>query len=73
MRGKVIVVDGFDQEQICKIVETEDLGWLLLMPGMVGGLAAELKAKQVKTKSVKVCGVMADLVPPQEIAEITGL
>ena len=71
--GKVIAVDGFDQEQICKIVGTEALGWLLLMPGMVGGLAAELKAKKVKIKGIKVCGVMADLVPPQEIAEITEL
>ena len=71
--GKVIVVDGFDQEKICELVATEELGWLLLMPGMVGALAAELKAQQIKTRGVKVCGVMADLVPPREIAEITRL
>ena len=71
--GKVIVVDGFDQEHICKLIATEELGWLLLMPGMVGALAAELKARKIKSRSVKVCGVMADLVPPQEIKEITEL
>ncbi len=71
--GKVIVVDGFDRERLAEVVATEPLGWLLLMPGMVGRFAAELKARGVRPRGVKVCGVMADLVPPAEIAEITTL
>ena len=71
--GKVIVVDGFDQARLADIVATEALGWLLLMPGMVGAFSAELKRRGVAAKGVKLCGVMADLVPPSEIAEVTSL
>ena len=71
--GTVFVVDGFDVARLIEIVATERLGWLLLMPGMVGRFAAELKRVTVAVKGVKVCGVMADLVPPAEIAEVTTL
>lgn len=71
--GKVIVVDGFDQGHLVDVVRAEPIGWLLLMPGMVGGFAAEIEERGVTAKSIKVCGVMADLVPPAEIARITGL
>jgi acyl-CoA synthetase (AMP-forming)/AMP-acid ligase II len=71
--GSVIVVDGFDKTRLAEIVATRELGWLPLMPGMVGALAAELRERRVKPKGVKICGVMADLVPPAEIAEITAL
>lgn len=71
--GTVIVVDGFDRARLAEIVAERELGWLLLMPGMVGAFAEELRAKGVRPKGVKVCGVMADLVPPKEIADITSL
>lgn len=71
--GTVFVVDGFDVARLIEIVATERLGWLLLMPGMVGRFAGELKRAAVPVKGVKVCGVMADLVPPAEIAEVTTL
>lgn len=71
--GRVIVVDGFDREVLTRVVAERELGWLLLMPGMVGAFAEELRAKGVKAKGIKVCGVMADLVPPAEIAAITTL
>src|SRR5262249_3333866 len=71
--GKVIVVPGFDAARLAEIVAEEPLGWLLLMPGMVGRFAAELRGRGVRPKGVRVCGVMADLVPPSEIAEITTL
>jgi len=71
--GKVIVVDGFDRQRLAEIVGSERLGWLLLMPGMVGAFAAELKRRGTVARGVKVCGVMADLVPRAEIAEITTL
>jgi len=71
--GTVLVVDGFDVARLADIVATEALGWLLLMPGMVGRFAAELKQRRICARGVKVCGVMADLVPPAEIADITAL
>ncbi len=71
--GTVIVVDGFDASRLAELVATRELGWLLLMPGMVGPFAAELRARGVRAKGVRVCGVMADLVPPSEIADITTL
>jgi fatty-acyl-CoA synthase len=71
--GKVIVVDGFDQARLAQLVAEEPLGWLLLMPGMVGPFADALDARGVRARSVRVCGVMADLVPPADIARITRL
>ena len=71
--GTVFVVDGFDPARLAEIVATERLGWLLLMPGMVGRFSGELKRSGIRPKGVKVCGVMADLVPPAELAEVTTL
>jgi len=71
--GKVVIVDGFDQSRLIEIVSQEQLGWLLLMPGMVGAFADELEKRNVAVAGVKVCGVMADLVPAADIARITSL
>ena len=71
--GKVVIVDGFDAARLAAVVAEEELGWLLLMPGMVGKFADELEARGLRAKSMKLCGVMADLVPPAEIARITTL
>jgi acyl-CoA synthetase (AMP-forming)/AMP-acid ligase II len=71
--GTVITVDGFDPAELSRIVATRNVGYLLLMPGMVASFAAELRARAVRPRGVKICGVMADLVPPSEIAEITTL
>lgn len=71
--GKVIVVDGFDRARLAEIVRSESLGWLLLMPGMVGAFSRELERLNVTPRGVKICGVMADLVPPAEIAKVTAL
>src|SRR5262249_3751244 len=71
--GTVIVVDGFDKARLAEIVRARALGWLLLMPGMVGAFADELEARGVTPRGVKVCGVMADLVPPSDIARVTSL
>lgn len=71
--GKVIVVDGFDQARLAEVVAREKLGWLLLMPGMVGDFARYLEDNQIVAKGMRVCGVMADLVPPADIMKITNL
>jgi acyl-CoA synthetase (AMP-forming)/AMP-acid ligase II len=73
MGGKVITLDGFDAPRLAELVRSEVLGWLLLMPGMVGSFADELERQRVQARGVKLCGVMADLVPPAEIARVTRL
>src|SRR5690606_14675994 len=69
--AKVLLVDGFDADALAELVASEKLGWLLLMPGMVGRFAQRLEERGVEPRGVRVCGVMADLVPRHEIAEIT--
>jgi acyl-CoA synthetase (AMP-forming)/AMP-acid ligase II len=71
--GKVIVVEGFDQERLGQVVAQNELGWLLLMPGMVGDFASYLESSGIQAKGVRVCGVMADLVPPEDVQRITTL
>lgn len=71
--GKVITLDGFDAAKLAELVESDALGWLLLMPGMVGTFADELDRRRVQPRGVKLCGVMADLVPPADIARVTRL
>lgn len=71
--GTVIVVDGFDRTRLADLVRDRELGWLLLMPGMVSAFATELRERNVKPRGVRLCGVMADLVPREKIAEITQL
>jgi fatty-acyl-CoA synthase len=71
--GKVAVFDGFQKEALVALVGAEKLGWLILMPGMVKAFIEEFKRQEVGVKGIKVCGVMADLVPRAEIAEATRL
>ena len=71
--GKVIVLDGFDAKKLREVVEREPIGWLLLMPGMVANFADELERHGTQPKGIKLCGVMADLVPPVEIGRVTRL
>ena len=71
--GKVLVIDGFNAERLADIVAAEQLGWLIVMPGMINSLIEELKRRDIRPRGVRLCGVMADLVPPAELAEITRL
>jgi len=71
--GTVIVVDGFQLEPLLTIVSQQHIGWLLLMPGTVEAFVDGLKSQRIKVKGVRVCGAMADLVPPHAIAEVTKL
>ncbi len=71
--GEVIVVDGFDAEHIAGIVAERPLGWLILMPGMVGAFADLLEERAIEPKGVRLCGVMPDLVPRADLARITRL
>lgn len=71
--GRVVVIDGFDSARLVDLVATEELGWLILMPGMIERFAGALERARVTPRGVKLCGVMADLVPPLEIKRITTL
>jgi fatty-acyl-CoA synthase len=71
--AKVVVMDGFDPGAIADLLERETIGWLALMPGMFARMIGELRLRRVRPKGIGVCGSMADLVPRQEIAEITTL
>ncbi len=71
--GTVVVVDGYRPEALRAAIAAHRIGWLVLIPGMVEPFIAELKANPVKLKGIRVCGAMADLVPPHQIAEITEI
>jgi acyl-CoA synthetase (AMP-forming)/AMP-acid ligase II len=71
--GTVVMIDGFQIEPLLAAVERHRIGWLVLIPGMVETFAAALKLQATKVKGVRVCGAMADLVPPHAIAEVTEL
>jgi fatty-acyl-CoA synthase len=69
----VFVVDGFDLEKILPLIARHRLWWLVVLPGTVDRFCAAVAASGVIPKGIKRIGAMADLVPPQQIAEITAL
>lgn len=72
--AKVILLDGFDPAAIAEIAAREALGWLALMPGTFARMIAEIRSRPGwRAHGVALVGSMADLVPRQEIAEITTL
>lgn len=71
--GKVIVTDGFAARELAVIVGRERLGRLTLMPGMITPFIDAMKAEKISPVGVKWAGVMADLVPREQIAEVTRL
>jgi len=71
--GTVVVIDGFQIEPLLGAIATHRIGWLVLIPGMVEALVDEMRAQRTIAKGVRVCGAMADLVPPHAIAAATEL
>ncbi|NUZ07495.1 class I adenylate-forming enzyme family protein [Piscinibacter koreensis] len=71
--GKVVVQDGLDIDRLCATIERETIGWLVAMPGMIDLLIEGLKRHRTRPRGVRLVGAMADLVPLQQIAELTGL
>jgi fatty-acyl-CoA synthase len=69
----VYVIDGFNAEAIVDLMERAKLGWLLLMPGSIEPVVEMLKSRGRRPKGIRAVGAMADLVPKQLIAELTGL
>ncbi len=71
--GKVIVTDGFNADGLAAIVARERLGRLTLMPGMITPFLDAMRRAGAKPAGVRWVGVMADLVPREQIAEVTRL
>ena len=71
--GKVIVQDGLDVDRLCATLEREQIGWLVAMPGMIDVFIDGLRRNATKARGVRMVGAMADLVPLQQLAELTGL
>ena len=67
------MIDGYDPDAICRSIETHRIGWLVLIPGMIESFIAHVKEKGITPIGIRVCGAMADLVPPHQISEITTL
>lgn len=71
--GKVFVVDGAYTQRLVELVATERQWWLVLIPGMIEPLVAALRDGGVRPKGIKVVGCLADLLPPQLVAEASRL
>ena len=71
--GKVVVHDGLDVDRLCATLERETVGWLVAMPGMIDALIDGLRRNATRPRGVALVGAMADLVPREQIAELTGL
>lgn len=71
--GTVIMVDGLQPGVINAALSRHRIGWFVMMPGALDAFIAERRANPLPVKGIKVCGAMADLVPPHQIAELTEL
>jgi len=71
--GTVVMVDGLQPAVINEALSRYRIGWFVMMPGALDAFIAERRANPLPVKGIKVCGAMADLVPPHQIAELTAL
>ena len=71
--AKVVVMDGFDADALVEVALHEAIWWLHVMPGTTRQVIAALRRSGRRPVGVKICGVMADLIPRHELAELTQL
>jgi len=71
--GTVIIVDGFQPGPLLDAIGQARMGWFILIPGMVEAMIEALRARPVRPAGIGCCGAMADLVPRQQIAEVSAL
>ncbi len=71
--GTVVIIDGFQVEPLLEAITSHRIGWLVLIPGMVEALVEAMRTQRTNVRGVRVCGAMADLVPPHAIAAATEL
>ena len=70
--GRVILEDGFQPARLARHLSRTRFGWVSVMPGAVAALADAVEMEG-RVAGVRSCGVMADLVPPAELARLTRL
>jgi fatty-acyl-CoA synthase len=74
LRGaKVTIMDGFDADKLVEFASREKIAHLTVLPGVVDRVIDALKSSGLRPLSVRTVGVVADLVPPARIAELTSL
>jgi acyl-CoA synthetase (AMP-forming)/AMP-acid ligase II len=71
--GRVIVLDGFQPELIAEKIETEPFPWVSIMPGTLAPLIEVFARRNTKPLAMPLCGVMADLSAPHEVAQIAQM
>lgn len=71
--GTVSVIAGFDPVAIGQALTRHDVGWMVLMPGMIEELADAIEGRNLPLRRVAVAGCMANLVPADQIARISKL
>jgi len=71
--GTVVIVDGFQPGPLLDAIAQLRMGWFILIPGMVEAMIEALRARRVQPAGIGCCGAMADLVPRQQIAEVSAL
>src|SRR5574337_805716 len=71
--GQVHLSDGLDLERIAAVLQSERVGWLMAMPGVIDGLIDALRPLAGRLIAPRMVGAMADLLPRQQIAELTRL
>ncbi|WP_245331272.1 class I adenylate-forming enzyme family protein [Mesorhizobium sophorae] len=69
----VYIVDGFDADAIAQALAEIDVGWFVLMPGMIERMIEAQRRAPNPPRRVAAAGCMANLVPPAQIAEISRL
>lgn len=74
MQGSTVtLLPGFDAAGIATALTRHPVGWMVLMPGMIERLAAELEQRNAPLQRVAAAGCMANLVPGEQIARISRL
>ncbi|MFL2782109.1 MAG: class I adenylate-forming enzyme family protein [Rhodospirillales bacterium] len=71
--GKVVIIDGYNPDQIISAIEKYSVHYLTVVPGMIEDFISKLKKKNTKPKPIGLIGAMADLVPKPLLKEITQL
>ena len=71
--GRVVTMDGYRPKELIRAIETWPVHYLAAVPGMVEDFVTHLKASSRNFKPVGMVGAMADLVPRQQLKEITEL
>jgi fatty-acyl-CoA synthase len=71
--GTVVAVDGFDLDRLLPLLRERTVSWFVLLAGVMERFLERARAEALVPKGVRLTGVMADLVPRHQIAEVTRL